>query len=185
MTSGSRAEPRRLRPAAFLDRDGTLVRDVGYAKSPDQLELLPGVAEGLARLRRAGFVLVVATNQSGIARGLLTEEDYAAQRKRLDALLGPGARPDAHYHCPHAPVDDTAVPPEACSCRKPRPGLFLRAIEELSLDPSRSVAFGDRARDSAAARAAGVGRVIELGSEAAAGFAAAVDAFLRGERPPA
>lgn len=175
------------RKAAFLDRDGTLVRDVGYARSPDQLELLAGVREGLERLRRAGFLLVVVTNQSGIGRGSLTEEDYALQRARLDELLGEAARPDAHYYCPHHPTEAHGPYRVDCDCRKPKPGLFRRAIAELRIDPGASLAIGDSARDAEAARAAGVRAVVSLGSDGEPGFGAAVDAALRAlalPRPP-
>ena len=174
--SGAAREARR--PAAFLDRDGTLVRDVGYARAPEQLELLPGVREGLARLRAAGFVLVVATNQSGIGRGLLDESAYAKQVARLDELLGVASRPDAHYFCPHHPTEAQGRYRVDCECRKPKPGLFLRAIAELGVDPARSIAIGDSARDVEAARAAGVTNVVQLGERGAEDFGRAVERAL-------
>lgn len=167
-----------LRAAAFLDRDGTLVRDVGYARSADQLELLPGVRDGLARLRAAGFALVVVTNQSGIGRGLLDEAAFAEQRARLDALLGPGSRPDAHYHCPHHPTEAAGAYRIECECRKPKPGMLLRAAAELGLDPARSIAIGDADRDLEAARAAGVAVAVRVGARGAETFALAVASAL-------
>jgi len=170
------------RPAAFLDRDGTLVRDVGYARTPEQIELLPGVREGLARLRAAGFVLVVATNQSGIGRGFLDEAAYALQVERLGALLGDASKPDAHYFCPHHPTEALGRYRVECDCRKPKPGMFLRAIAELGLDPERSIAIGDAARDAEAARAAGVATVVRLGEPDAEDFARAVETALAAAR---
>jgi len=92
------------RPAVFLDRDGTLIEDRGYLRDPDQVALLPGASGAVRRLDLAGLPVVVVTNQSGIARGLLTEDDYLATARRLDALLAAdGARLAGHYHCPHLP----------------------------------------------------------------------------------
>jgi D-glycero-D-manno-heptose 1,7-bisphosphate phosphatase len=166
------------RGAAFLDRDGTLVRDVGYARQPEELELLPGVRESLAELRRSGFLLVVVTNQSGIGRGYLREEDYALQIARLSELLGSQARPDAHYYCPHHPTEALGAYRIDCDCRKPKPGLFLRAIAEHGIDPNDSIAIGDQERDATAARAAGVGAVATIG-ESGGTFSGAVQAALR------
>jgi D-glycero-D-manno-heptose 1,7-bisphosphate phosphatase len=131
------------RPAVFLDRDGTLIEDPHYLKDPDQVRLLPGAAEAIRRLNDAGFATVVVTNQSGIARGLLTEANYQDSVRRLDALLqGEAARLDAHYHCPHLP--EISGP---CDCRKPRPLLYRQAAAALALDLSRSWWVGDRLRD--------------------------------------
>src|SRR5262245_14179988 len=104
MSGGAAARSQR-KPAAFLDRDGTLVRDVGYARRPGDLALLDGVRDALAVLRRDGFLLIVVTNQSGIGRGFLREADYPLQIARLGELLGSSARPDAHYYCPHHPTE--------------------------------------------------------------------------------
>jgi D-glycero-D-manno-heptose 1,7-bisphosphate phosphatase len=138
-----------LRPAAFLDRDGTLIEDRGYLRDPSAMRLLPGAADAILRLNRAGVAAVVVTNQSGIARGLLSETDYQAAVARLDQLLeAAGARLDGHYHCPHHPEITGA-----CDCRKPGPLLYRRAADELDLDPSRSWWIGDRVRDIAGAMA--------------------------------
>ena len=157
------------RGAAFLDRDGTLVRDVGYARTADELELLPGVREGCAKLREAGLALVVVTNQSGIGRGYLDEAAYDRQRARLDELLG-AAAPDAHYFCPHHPTEAQGAYRIDCDCRKPKPGLFLRAIREHGLDPARSLAIGDHPRDLEAARAAGIRVAVRVGVPGAETF---------------
>ena len=139
------------RPAIFLDRDGTILVEKEYLADPADAELIPAAAEGLRRLRDAGFALVVITNQSGIARGLYGEEEYRAVDARMRELLeAQGAAIDAAYHCPHHP--DFSGP---CDCRKPAPGMFERAIRELGLDPARSWLVGDRLRDLAAAPALG------------------------------
>jgi D-glycero-D-manno-heptose 1,7-bisphosphate phosphatase len=132
-----------VRRAAFLDRDGTLIAERHYLADPGQVELVPGAADALRRLHDAGYALVIVTNQSGIARGLYTEEDYRAVQQRLASLLeAGGVGLDGSYHCPHHP--DFSGP---CDCRKPMPGLFLRAAEELGLELNGSLFIGDRIRD--------------------------------------
>lgn len=139
------------RRAAFLDRDGTLIDDVHYIARPEQVHLRPGAIETVARFNRAGWAVIVVTNQSGIARKLLTEEDYARVAARLDAVLAEGgARIDASYHCPHLP--EITGP---CGCRKPGTALYERAAAEHGLDVARSAYIGDRLRDVEPARALG------------------------------
>ena len=133
------------RPAAFLDRDGTIIRDTEYLRDPDQVELLPGAAVAIRRLNDAGWPVIVVTNQSGIARGLLTEQDYERVRMRVDKLIGAeSAKIDASYHCPHHP--DITGP---CDCRKPGVKLYRDAAEAHDLDTKRSWYVGDRLRDVA------------------------------------
>ncbi len=153
------------RPAVFLDRDGTLIEDRHYLRDPDQVRLLPGVAEAVARLNAAARPAVVVTNQSGIARGLLTEAEYAATAHRLDELLArEGARLAAQYHCPHLPELTGA-----CDCRKPGPLLYQQAARELDLDLAASWWVGDRERDLAAAdRFGGRAILVPRGSGASA-----------------
>jgi D-glycero-D-manno-heptose 1,7-bisphosphate phosphatase len=140
-----------LRPAVFLDRDGTVIEDRNYLRDPAEIRLFPGAADAVRRLNAADLAAVIVTNQSGIARGLLTEADYAAGVRRLDDLLArKGARIDAHYHCPHLP--EISGP---CDCRKPGPLLYRQAAEALGLDLERSWWVGDRVRDVEAA--AGLG----------------------------
>lgn len=130
------------RPAAFLDRDGTLIVDREYLADPDGVELVPGTAEALRRLRAAGYALVVVTNQSGIGRGLYTEADYQAVRRRLDEVLAAeGVHLDGSWHCPDDPR--LGEPP----CRKPGTGMHRAAAGELGLDVRRSLFIGDRVSD--------------------------------------
>lgn len=145
------------RAAAFLDRDGTLVNDVHYLARPEQLHLLPGAARAVQALNAARVPVIVVTNQSGIARGLFTEADYARVEERLLAMLaGQGAGIDATYHCPHHP--EITGP---CACRKPGVLLYERAAAEHGLDLARSLYVGDRWRDVApAARFGGVGVLV-------------------------
>ena len=138
-------------PGVFLDRDGTLIEDPGYLADPAAVRLRPGAADAVARLNRAGLPAIVVTNQSGIARGLLSEAQYRATEARLDLLIAEvGARIDAHYFCPHHP-DFTG----ACECRKPGSLLYRAAAERFGLDLTASWWVGDRVRDVAAA--AGLG----------------------------
>jgi len=125
----------------FLDRDGTMNRDPGYVKTPEELELFPGVVEAVARLNRAGARVVTITNQSGIARGLLTASTLEQIHDRLRALLkAGGACLDGIYVCPHAPD-------EGCGCRKPGTALVERAVTDLDLDLSGAYVVGDQKRD--------------------------------------
>jgi D-glycero-D-manno-heptose 1,7-bisphosphate phosphatase len=132
-----------LRPAVFLDRDGTIIEEMKYLADPDGIVLIPGAVEALILLRDAGFALVVVTNQSGIARGLYGFEDYEAVARRLDELLAThGLRLAASHFCPHHP--DVSGD---CFCRKPATGMHRAAAEELGLDPIGSFFVGDRVRD--------------------------------------
>jgi D-glycero-D-manno-heptose 1,7-bisphosphate phosphatase len=144
--------------AAFIDRDGVINADHGYVHRIDRFELLPGVPAALRRLKAAGFLLIVVTNQSGIARGLFTEADYLGLTQHLrDILAGQGAQLDAVYHCPHLPDASVAAYRAQCDCRKPNPGMILRGIAEFGIDPARSMLIGDKTSDIQAGRAAGVG----------------------------
>lgn len=134
--------------AVFLDRDGTIVEDPGYISDPDQIRLLPGAADAIARLNAAGRHVVVVTNQSGIARGLFSETDYERVAAHMAALLAAaGAKLDLQLHCPHHP--DVSGP---CDCRKPGPALYERAAQELDIDLAASWFVGDRLRDLEAAQ---------------------------------
>ena len=146
------------RPAAFLDRDGVLIEDSGYPHRPEDLRLIPGAAQAVARLKATGYVTVIVTNQSGVARGLFSEDRmWAFNAELVDLLASDGAVIDAVYACPFlpdAPVAAYAHPDHPD--RKPNPGMLLRAAQALDLDLSRSLMIGDRASDMEAARRAGV-----------------------------
>jgi D-glycero-D-manno-heptose 1,7-bisphosphate phosphatase len=134
--------------AVFLDRDGTINVEVGYLSDPDELELIPGAAEAVARLNDAGFIVVVVTNQSGVARGYFTEEDvHAVNRRMVDVLQSEGARIDGIYYCPHHPEFGSDVYRKDCECRKPNTGMVKRAVEDLDIDISRSYVVGDHVGD--------------------------------------
>jgi formyltetrahydrofolate-dependent phosphoribosylglycinamide formyltransferase len=135
-----------MKTVVFLDRDGTIIRDEHYLADPSRVVLLEGAAEAIGRLREAGVAVVVVTNQSGIARGLITTAQYDAVRRRLDELVPV----DATYMCPHHPDVDGP-----CECRKPGLGLYRQAIADLVLDGARVVLIGDRSSDIAAAEALG------------------------------
>jgi D-glycero-D-manno-heptose 1,7-bisphosphate phosphatase len=158
VTTDPRSSGRR---AVFLDRDGTLNREIDHLHRVEDLELLPGTATALAHLHEAGFLLVVVTNQSAVARGLLTlpmlEEIHAELQRRLTAA---GAPLDALYYCPHHP--DEGDPPFRCrcDCRKPAPGMLHRAAADLGIDLAASYMVGDTLTDLQAGWAAGCRAVL-------------------------
>ena len=142
-----------MRPAIFLDRDGTINSDEGhyYVYRPEDFVFNPGVIDGIRRLNAAGYLVIVVTNQGGVAKGEYTAADVERVHAHMRAELARhGARVDAVYYCPH---HDSVAP---CSCRKPAPGMLLRAIREWDIDPARSLLLGDGSRDIEAARAAGI-----------------------------
>lgn len=146
-----------MRPAAFIDRDGVINRERHYVHRIEDFELLPGVAEGLGMLRDQGYVLVVVTNQAGIARGLYSEQDFQQLTAHMHRVLNDaGASVDAVYHCPHHPTAGQGDLARACSCRKPEPGMLLQAASDLQLDLRRSVLIGDKGSDIQAGRRAGL-----------------------------
>lgn len=143
--------------AIFLDRDGVLIDDVDLLTRPDQIRILEGVPEALRRLAEAGFKLIVVSNQSVVARGLLTEPEVENLNRTVEArLLAAGAPAlDAFYYCPHHP---NAAAPEyrlICECRKPQPGLLRRAERDFGIDLPRSFMVGDRLTDIEAGQRAG------------------------------
>lgn len=146
------------RRALFLDRDGTLIVDVGYPRDPALVEVIPGAAEALRELQ-LDRALVVISNQSGIARGKISEVEAAAVHERFVALFADaGVTFAGFYYCPHGPDD-------GCRCRKPAPGLLEDAARELGLDLARSAMIGDKPSDLEAGRAAGCGFVIRFGPD--------------------
>ena len=149
------------RPAVFLDRDGTVIEDVGYLSDAAGIELLPWSAAAIRRLNDAGRAVVVATNQSGVARGRFGEGQVAAIHAALDAALAvEGARIDAYYYCPHHPEGSDRRYAVACACRKPGPGMLQRAAADLVLDLPASWMVGDRWRDVQAGAAAGARTIL-------------------------
>lgn len=137
-----------MRKAFFLDRDGTINVDFGYVGDPDDLKLLPGAAEAIKRMNDAGYLVVVISNQSGVARGYFGMKDVERVNARLNEMLGDlGARIDAFYFCPHLPGGSVKEFSVECRCRKPQLGLFEKAIEDFDLDVKKSFACGDKARD--------------------------------------
>jgi histidinol-phosphate phosphatase family protein len=129
------------KPAAFLDRDGTVIFDRNYLSSPSRVKVYAGAAEAVNKLRKAGFKIIIVTNQSGIGRGMFGKKELDAVNKRFFSLLKEhGAKVDALYYCPHTDEDK-------CACRKPYPGMALRAAKEHNIDLSKSYAVGDSVRD--------------------------------------
>lgn len=146
----------RQNKAVFLDRDQTLIEDPGYINHPSQVRLLPGVAQALIQLKKMGYLLVVVSNQSGVARGLVTEEVLQQIHHQLKKLLADeGAYLDAIYYCPFHP--EGVIPKYRCESdlRKPNPGMLLKAAQDLSIDLSRSWMIGDSFRDIEAGIRAG------------------------------
>jgi histidinol-phosphate phosphatase family protein len=181
---------KKLPDAVFLDRDGTIMEDAHYIKSPGQVRLIPGAAAAVKRINDARIRAIVVTNQSGLARGKFKPEDYEAVRKHFEALLeAEGAHIDASYFCPHHP---SITGP--CNCRKPATGMFEDAIRDFQLDTGNVAYVGDRWRDVVASKKLG-GRGImisshmttdedrrkasEDGIETAADLRAAVEMLLR------
>jgi D-glycero-D-manno-heptose 1,7-bisphosphate phosphatase len=151
------------RPAVFIDRDGTLTEEVGYVNHPQRLNLLPRSAAAVRRLNDAGIATVVVTNQAGVARGYFTEEIMHAVNERLvDQLKRAGAHLDGLYVCPHHPTEGAPPFRMDCDCRKPRPGLLLRAAADLDLDLAASTIVGDKPSDLAVAPRVGARGVLVL-----------------------
>jgi D-glycero-D-manno-heptose 1,7-bisphosphate phosphatase len=145
-----------MRPCVFLDRDGVLIEDVDLLTSVDDVRVLPGVPQTLARLRSRGFVLVVVSNQTVVARGMATEPDVTGIHTLLGRQLEQEAAGiDAWYFCPHHPHANVPDYRQDCECRKPRPGMLLRAQRDLEIDLQRSFMVGDRLSDVQAGAAAG------------------------------
>lgn len=137
-----------MRPAVFIDRDGTMVRDVGYLSRHEELEWFPWTLDAIRLLNRGGFAVVVVTNQGGIGLGRCTEAFVLETHERMDAIVkASGARVDAWLYCPHHPRAITEALRVACDCRKPGPGMAQRAARELGLDLAASWVIGDKLTD--------------------------------------
>jgi D-glycero-D-manno-heptose 1,7-bisphosphate phosphatase len=135
--------------AVFIDKDGTLIRDVPYNVDPRLIRLMPGAAVALRHLQNERYRLIVISNQPGIARNLFPENDLLAVNRQIQTLLAPyGVKMDAFYYCPHEPSD-------RCGCRKPMPGMILRAAKDHAIDPQISWMIGDILHDIEAGNRAG------------------------------
>lgn len=143
--------------AFFLDRDGVIIEEEHYLSDPAKVRLCPGCAEAFRQISAAGFRIIVTSNQSGVARGYFTFAEIAAVERRIEELLtGAGAPlPDAWYYCPHHTKGSVAEYVRDCDCRKPRPGMLIRAAEEHAISLPGSVMIGDKLSDLRAAFAAG------------------------------
>lgn len=156
-----------MRRAVFLDRDGTLIEDRGYLADPTGVRLVEGAARALARLRGGGWLLVVVSNQSGLARGLIRPDQHERVHARfVEALAAEGASLDASYYCLHGPAD-------GCACRKPAPGMLREAARAHDIDLTASLMVGDKASDVEAGRAAGCRTAVLGGAPALADLRAA------------
>lgn len=170
------------RKVAFLDRDGVINLDRAYVHKWEEFEFVPGAVEAMRRLCEAGYELVVVTNQSGLARGMYSEAEYQALTDAMCvALARAGAAVAAVYHCPHHPKGRVAALAVDCDCRKPAPGMILRAAKELGVSLADSFLVGDKPSDIEAARAAGVGRayIVQSDNAESSGGHAQADAAFR------
>jgi D-glycero-D-manno-heptose 1,7-bisphosphate phosphatase len=158
-----------MRKALFLDRDGVVNREVGYLSRADEVEWVPGIWDLCAAARDAGFLLFIVTNQSGVARGLYSEDDLHALMRWMGEEFGAhGLELAAYYYCPHHPEHGVGEYKRECDERKPGPGMLLRAAAEFGLDLEESWMVGDRCSDVGAANAAGLRRMFLLaGTETA------------------
>jgi len=137
-----------LYPAVFLDRDGTITPEVGYVIHPDKLELLPGAADAIKKLIAAGFKIIVITNQSAVARGMMDINTLETINSKLKDLLATnGTKLDGLYFCPHHPTEGNGEYTRLCDCRKPATGMFIKAADEHSIDLSKSYIIGDKLSD--------------------------------------
>jgi len=150
-----------MKPAVFLDRDGTMIRDTGYLYDASEIEFFPWTVDAIRALDSAGFTVVVTTNQSGIARGLFSEAQLEAIHAAMARVLEAGHAPvRAYYYCPHHPRGQVAEYTKVCDCRKPAGGMVARAARDLDLDPSRSFVVGDTWLDVGLARSSGARAVL-------------------------
>lgn len=138
----------RRKPAVFLDRDGTLIHDAGFLNRPSQVKLFPGTAPALKMLRKAGFYLLVVSNQSGVARGYFPESSVKIANRKIQSLLRTrGAWVDRFFYCPHYPGGQVKSLAVVCSCRKPKPGMVRQAARLFPIDLKRSYVVGDKMDD--------------------------------------
>jgi D-glycero-D-manno-heptose 1,7-bisphosphate phosphatase len=150
-----------MRPAVFLDRDGTIVEECGYLNRLEKLTLFPWTVDALRLIKRAGFTTVVITNQAAVGRGIIEEDFVHKVHQEIDRrLAGTGGGIDRYYYCPHFAESKIDRYRQECQCRKPAPGMIQQACREMNLDPARSVMVGDRWLDVECGRAAGTRAVL-------------------------
>ena len=151
------------RMAVFLDRDGVINKENGYVHTIDEFHFIDGVFDACREMSTAGYRLIIITNQAGIARGYYTEDDFHLLTKwMLNEFRKHGIQIDGVYHCPHHPVHGVGDNRRDCDCRKPAPGMMLRAAREHSLNLRHSILVGDKTTDIEAGRAAGIGCCVLL-----------------------
>ncbi len=155
------------RKAIFLDKDGTLIPDVPYNVNPDLITLKNGVIEGLKLLKNNGYILAVISNQAGVARGYFKYNELEKVKEKLNLLLKKeGIEIDAYYFCPHHPLGKVAEYSVACDCRKPEPGMILKAAKDLQIDTKKSWMIGDILNDVEAGNKAGCKTILlDIGNE--------------------
>ncbi|WP_392552536.1 D-glycero-beta-D-manno-heptose 1,7-bisphosphate 7-phosphatase [Orbus wheelerorum] len=144
-----------MKPAIFLDRDGTINIDYNYVHKIDDFHFIDGVIEAMAELKKMGFLLVITTNQSGIARKIFSQEQFDTLTQWMDwSLIDRGVEIDGVYYCPHDPIDSD------CECRKPKPGMIFTAQKDLDIDIANSYMVGDRVSDLVSGKNAGVKKTV-------------------------
>jgi D-glycero-D-manno-heptose 1,7-bisphosphate phosphatase len=153
-----------MNKACFLDRDGVLIEEKHYISSPDEIEIIPGVEKALEYLRSKGYLAIVVSNQSGVARGLFSEDSVKKINEKLVGLLK-GAEITANYYCPHHRDGELPEYSIDCDCRKPQPGMLLKAAKDYRIDLSRSFIVGDKLSDIYAGQSAGckIGILVKTG----------------------
>ncbi|GAA0351482.1 D-glycero-beta-D-manno-heptose 1,7-bisphosphate 7-phosphatase [Morganella psychrotolerans] len=148
-------------PAVFLDRDGTINIDTGYLHESDDFQFIDNAIEAMQTIKQMGYALIIVTNQSGIARGMFTEDQFMHLTEWMDwSLADRGVDLDGIYYCPHHPEGTVEEYRQVCNCRKPEPGMLLDAQQQLDIDMSNSYMVGDKFEDMQAGRAAKVGKTV-------------------------
>lgn len=169
------------KPAIFLDRDGVINKDNGYVSQVDDFEFIEGVIEACIEFQKKGYLLVVITNQSGIARGYFTEKQFNTLTEWMDwSMVDRGVELDGIYYCPHHAEEGQGEFKIECDCRKPKAGMLINAIEDLDIDVERSILIGDKLSDLQAGMAAGIktNYLVRSGKEITAeGESLATDVF--------
>lgn len=156
-----------MKKAVFLDRDGVLIEDTGFVGSPEEVRLLQGASTALIELHRRGYLVIVVSNQSGVARGIFPKSAVEAVNEEMRRQLqAAGTDIDAIYFCPHHPQGKVAEYRRECDCRKPRPGLIVKALAEHGVDPALSYMIGDAVRDVEAGETAGCRTSVLIAGEA-------------------